>query len=206
MNYTEYIQNRKDFLHKNSQKDYVYIDADSNILISAPHGVVQTRLGRQKVAELGSIALALHLHKKTNTNFIAKTKNNFDDANFDESSPYKDEIKSHLSNLKYLIDFHGLASFRPYDVNLGINLGKNIAKNKQAFENLCTSLVQNGFIVSIDQPFAGGGKTIAGTFGDSIWTIQVEVNYHITNHPKSAKKLSLLVDIFTNWINTLKND
>lgn len=40
------------------------------------------------------------------------------------------------------------------------------------------------FVVSVDNPFCGGAKTIAGTFGGDIWTIQVELNYDITNNIK----------------------
>lgn len=207
MNFTQYIQARKDFLQRNSQKDYVYIDKGSNILLSCPHGVVQTRLGAQKTAELGSLNLALYLHETQNLNLIAKTMNNFDDANFDEVSPYKEEIKKNINKIDYIIDIHGLSGYEPSDINLGINFGKNILKNKELFDTLVNMLTHNGFVVSVDQPLSGGANTIAGTFADeNTWAIQIEVNYHITNNPRNKKKLTLLVNVLKLWLDTIKND
>lgn len=207
MNFTQYIQARKDFLQKNNQKDFVYVEKDSNVLLSCPHGVVQTRLGAQKTAELGSLNLALYLHETLGFDLIAKTMNNFDDANFDEVSPYKEEIKNHLNKIDYIIDIHGLSGYEPSDINLGINFGKNVSKNKEVFETLVNMLSHNGFVVSVDQPLSGGTNTIAGTFAnDDTWTIQMEVNYHITNNPRNKKKLVLLTNVLTLWLNTIKND
>ena len=207
MNFTKYVQTRKDFLQRNSQKDFVYIDKGSNILLSAPHGVVQTRLGAQKTAELGSLSLALHLHETLGLDLIAKTMNNFDDANFDEVSAYKDEIKNNLDKIDYIIDIHGLSGYEPSDINLGINFGKNIAKNKELFDTLVTMLTHNGFVVSVDQPLSGGTNTIAGTFAsDTTWTIQMKVNYHITNNPRNKKKLVLLTNVLNLWFDKIKND
>lgn len=71
---------------------------------------------------MGSLATALYLQKETNSFLIAKTKNNNDDANFDEKSEYKDTIYSLIETkgIKYVIDFHGLAAKRDCDINLGI--------------------------------------------------------------------------------------
>lgn len=89
------IQNsRKQFIINNSQKDHVVINSLANVLISAPHGVRQLRLGKIKGREIGSLATALFLKESTPSSFIAKTGNNNDDANFDEISDYKNSIIS----------------------------------------------------------------------------------------------------------------
>ena len=89
------IQNsRKQFIINNSQKDHVVINSLANVLISAPHGVRQLRLGKIKGREIGSLATALFLKESTPSSFIAKTRNNNDDANFDEISDYKNSIIS----------------------------------------------------------------------------------------------------------------
>ena len=84
---------RKRLIEENNRKDHVIIEGNNNIIISAPHGVSQVRLGKQKPSEIGSLATALFLRNNSNSFLIVKTRNNNDDANFDEVSNYKNSIK-----------------------------------------------------------------------------------------------------------------
>lgn len=174
---------------------------DSIIIISAPHGVSQNRLGKLKVAEIGSAKFALELNSRLNANLIIKTKNMFDDANFEENCAYRKEIDKMLLNnpkIKYLFDFHGLAQNRDCDINLGVNLGYNIKYDVEFYEKLLKDLLDANFKVSIDQPFSAKSKTIAGCFANkyNIFSIQVEINCSITNLTYNHEKLNLLIYIF----------
>lgn len=201
--------NRKAFLTKNLNQDHVIIKGNNNILISAPHGVSQVRLGKYKPPEIGSIATALFLQNKTNCFLIAKTKNNNDDANFDDDSNYKNSIEKLIQNhnIKYVIDIHGLAANRGFDVNLGTHLGKNIEKNEIVFENLVNSLIQNNFVTSIDNPFMGGLKTISGSVKNkfnNIFTLQIEINCSITNKAVNINKYNSLLNVLVDWLEQIK--
>ena len=198
--YNRFIKNRQNFLKENREEDFVFIDSESDILLSAPHGVPQTRLGIPKHEEIGSLAFALELYKRLNTKFIAKTSNNFDDVNFDEHSPDKTKISREISKINYIIDFHGLASSSEMDVNLGISLGENIKSNVDLYEKLFKMLKKNKFNTTVDTPYCGNLRTISGTFNDNAWTIQVEINSKITNNPKYKENLELLLSIFENWL------
>ena len=198
--FTNYYFRRKLFLANNRDKDYVYVKSSSRILLSCPHGVEQTRLGLRKYAEIGALAVTLELAERLDTNMIAKTSNNFDDANFDEISPYKNKIKKELDNLGYIIDFHGLSNKREMDVNLGTNFGRNVSSNPKLFQKLARALRNAGLVVTVDNPFSGGGRTISGTFGKSVWTVQVEINSAITNDKSQHKKLNLLLETLTTWL------
>jgi len=207
MNFKEIQNARKSFINKHKDEDHHIIVGKNNILISAPHGVSQVRLGRPKHSEIGSLATALFLQKETNSYLIAKTKNNYDDANFDEVSSYKTSIENLIksNNIKYLIDFHGLAAERDLDVNLGINLGQNIKSNEKIFNDLYNKLKKN-FVTLIDKPFKAGSRTIAGGIANkypNVWTIQIEINCKITNDYKYFKKYTMLLNILKDWINTL---
>lgn len=204
--YNRFIENRKNFMKSHRNEDFVYIDNQSDILISAPHGVSQTRLGFHKVAEIGSVAVALELTNRLKTKLIAKTKNNFDDVNFEKISPYKTKIYRERNKIKYMVDFHGLQSKSEVDVNLGINLGANIQRNVPLFESLVKKLKKNDFKVSIDTPYFASIKTISGSFKNRMWTLQVEINSSITNNPKNKQKLSLLLDIFEDWFKEMINE
>lgn len=207
MNFNQLHNNRKKFIAENKLKDHVIINGENNILISAPHGVSQVRLGKYKAAEIGSLALSLNLQKTTNSFLIAKTKNNNNDANFDEISSYKDDIKKLIKkhNIKYFIDFHGLAEKRECDINLGTHLGKNIDSNNLAFNSLQKSL-ENNFTVAIDQPFMAGSRTLSGSLRnefENLWTIQIEVNCGITNKRKNFKRFKALLEALESWIKSL---
>lgn len=199
---------RLKFLKKYQNQDHQIIIGENNILISAPHGVSQVRLGKRKFKEIGSLNVALALQNLTGSFLIAKTQNNYDDANFDQICEYKDDIDRLIvdHNIKYILDIHGLAVSRPCDVNLGINFGKNIETDVAAFDMLAKFLKNNNFEVSIDQPFSGGLNTVAGstkTKHPNVWTIQLEINSSLTIYPENFERLKLLINILVNWITLL---
>lgn len=200
---------RKRFLNENKGLDHVVENGENNILISAPHGVSQIRLGKVKVAEIGALSTAIYLKNNTKCYFIAKTKCNNDDANFDEVSSYKNSIRKLVKQygIKYIIDIHGLASNRECDINLGTHLGNNIKNNVSLFDKLNAQLKSNGFRVSIDQPFMAGTRTICSSIMrefEGIWTLQIEINCGITNKGENINKNVKLLSILEDWINSIK--
>jgi len=110
-----------------------------------------------------------------------------------------------MGMIKYLIDFHGLNKKRPIDINLGTNLGNNIKRNEEVFDFLFKCLEDEGFGVVIDNPFSGGGQTVAGTVAkdSDIWTIQIEVNYKFTSDKEKIVKLLELIDIIVKTIDKM---
>lgn len=210
MEYLEFRNARREFLEKNKRKDHAFILGSGDVLLSAPHGISQVRLGKRKVQESGSLCTALLLQQLTNSHLIAKTKNNFDDANFDPACEYRISLDRFVmnQNINFIIDIHGLASFREMDINLGTNLGRNIESNTKIFDDLEQTLKFAGFVVSIDQPFSGDTNTIAGSSKQkhpNIWTIQIEINSNLTNKKQNFKRFQKLVSILKNWINNIKN-
>jgi len=49
---TEIHKDRKKFVSANKTKDHVLVSGENHVLLSAPHGVKQTRLGKQKLQKL----------------------------------------------------------------------------------------------------------------------------------------------------------
>lgn len=197
---------RKVFVVRNKNKDHVFVEKENKILISAPHGVTQVRLGKRKVCEIGSLATAIFLAENSKCSFIAKTKNNFDDANFDEKSEYKSTLRKAISSQKieYLLDFHGLSPKRECDINLGTHLGENTKNNEEALNILIKKLTENNFKVFIDQPFMAGSRTIAGSMAKEfpdLWTIQIEINCAISNNKENFPKYQQLLFVLLDWIN-----
>lgn len=210
MNFNSLHTIRRKFVEENKNNDHVVGLGKNNILISAPHGVSQVRLGKHKFSEIGSLATLLYLKNHTKCFTISKTKNNNDDANFDEISPYKSSIQKLIDkyNIKYVIDIHGLAKNRQCDVNLGTHLGENIKNNLEIFEKLYQNLTDNDFTVCIDQPFMGGANTIAGSVvknNSKLWSLQIEINCSITNQKENFAKYKLLLEILSGWLNSINN-
>lgn len=208
MNFNNLQTYRRKFIEENKEHDHAVVDGKNNILLSAPHGVSQVRLGKYKFSEIGSLTTVLHLQKSTDSYLIAKTKNNNDDANFDEVSLYKSKIEEliYSNNIKYVIDFHGLSSKRECDVNLGTHIGKNIKPNEYAFDNLYNALTLNGFKTEVDMPFMAGNRTISGSVANNhpeVWTIQIEINCAITNKKENFTRYKLLLGVLTDWLNSL---
>ena len=209
LNFENFHQFRDDFLANHSAEDHVVLNGSNNILLSAPHGVFHIREGRELPHELGSIQTALYLQSKQDCMLIAKTKNNNDDANFDLLCDYRKSIDTIIKkhNIKYLIDFHGLSSRHGIDVNLGINGGSNIETNPKIYQSLKDNLETAGFNVSIDIPYNGGDRTIAGSTKKkfpNIWTIQIELNIDITYKIEYFDKYKTLLKVLDNWLSTLK--
>ena len=206
MNFYKLDRIRKYFAYDNQYEDYVFfVNQNSRVLISAPHAVSQVRLGENKVAEIGSLRSVLWLNILTQSSYIIKTKNNFDDPNWDVCSNYKNKLWEIVekNKVKYVLDFHGLASHRECDINFGTNLGFNIEQNVKVFDWLVSKLRNAGFVVSIDQPFKAGDNTVSWStkkkFND-IWTCQIEVNTKITNRPENFKKFKNMIEIFKEFI------
>lgn len=206
--FSNYVTRRRIFLKNNKEKSFVVQEGKIPFMISAPHGVSQVRLGNPKVAEPGSLSLALELCKRTGAHLIAKTQNCNDDANFEEICPYKDVlvkyIKSH--DIKFLIDIHGLKKIRGMDINIGTYLGENIKPNEKAFDFLNEKLESEGFVVSIDQPFFASPNSVATYVSKNcgIWTIQLEVNYKITNEYQNVERLTDLVGCLVEFIENVE--
>ena len=205
--YKDFIECSKPYLNnKKYKKGHTSILTKSKILISAPHGVEQTRLGKRKCSEKGSARFAIQLQKLLNSNIIIKTLNLYDDANFDLNCGYRKQMNKIIKKKHILIlfDIHGLAKHRECDVNLGINFGQNIKSNIFLYENIYNNLVANGFSVFVDTPFSGKYPTISADFSQrfNIFTLQIEINSAITGHKQNIDKLNLLLNIMSNSILT----
>ncbi len=201
------VKERKIFMQQHKEEDCFYELKNGSVLISMPHAVNQTRLGKVKYAEPGSVNLGLTLKDALNCSYIIKTKNNFDDANFDEQSEYKDTVKYLLSvkGIKYVIDCHSLKKSRDCDINLGIRFGENIKSNLKLYQSLVEKFKSAGFVVKIDEPFYASSKTISGYVSSNygVWSIQLEVNSKITNEAKNFKKFKQIIDIATSVFKNL---
>ena len=114
----------------------------TDILISAPHAVNQTRNEKEKFAEPYTAVIAKLLNKYYGYSIICKTKNIGDDANYDETSSYKDFLLKYCQKYKpiLVIDLHGLAKNRDCTINLCTDFGKTLQDDTEMLGEVIEAL------------------------------------------------------------------
>lgn len=206
--FKNFVKARKKFVSSHKKESFVILDGENNFMLSVPHAVEQVRLGRRKVAEPGTLSLALALKEKANLPIIAKTACMDDDANFDLLCPYRHKLKEYVDEhkIKYLIDVHSLAETREQDINLGVNFGMNIAPDEALFDFMYEEFAKEGFKVFVDQPFNGGIRTISSFISKEcgIWTMQLEVNCKFLRKEEYSQSLQKIIDVLVRTIDKTK--
>ena len=87
---------------------HIILQGSVPILISAPHAVGQIRHGKHKQSESYTGVLAQQLHRNVCFHAMIKTRNLYDDANYDEKSFYREDLISYINEkgIKLLLDIH----------------------------------------------------------------------------------------------------
>lgn len=162
------------------------IEGEKKILLSAPHCVEHTRENSTRPAETKTKAIVKALASSQKTYGVYKTKDEYNDANWDKECTYKSKVVELVNeeNIKSLIDFHGMAAHREQDICIGVNDGKNV----YGYDNLIGSMVrifkEYGIKnVTVDDPFAARHEYCVSTYTAtkcSIPTFQIEINCRYT--------------------------
>lgn len=179
----EHIRELEAFFRADHEKSHEILDGKLNVMVSAPHCVSQTRNGREKVAEVYTGVLAKLLNEEISCPVIYKTKNAGDDANYDKSSPYKDELRDYVKEhrIGFLLDLHELSPVRKIMIDIGTGNFKNIRDRDRAIVNqiLYSFGKYKTGIIQLDSPFAGAyHHTVSSTIHRKcgIPCIQLELN------------------------------
>lgn len=92
-NFYSLIDKYDSFLSKEKEESFTVKKSNkSKVLLSCPHAVSQLRQGRLKSAEKETGIIGLLLNELYGYPLIVKTSNQDDDANYDPSSDYKDNL------------------------------------------------------------------------------------------------------------------
>lgn len=199
MNFSENQKLALAELNKSNNHSFIIKSGRGCVMISAPHSVEQTRLGKIKFAEPQTGILAEMLHNVPGCHIIRKAQNRGDDANFDSVSDYKLALEKHVqyNNIKFLIDLHQLSSRRNVMINFGTGHGKNISN--KALLDICTSAfseIDSG-IIHIDTPFAASYiHTVSSTIHRrcNIPCLQIEINSRLLCDKYSEYSLNAVYD------------
>lgn len=151
------------------------------ILVSAPHAVRHYRQKKIKMSDQFTGSIAYLLNKLTGCHAIAATKLYGGDPNTDYPCIYKERITDFCSinKVKFVLDIHGAAREREFDVDLGTNKNKNLLGKVEILETLEQSFQDFGLSkVSYDHFAASGSNTVANYVARELGipAVQVEIN------------------------------
>lgn len=113
------------------------IEGSIPVLVSAPHSTSQIREGSEKVADTYTGSIALLLNELTDVYVIYSNKRTNQDPNYIIGGAYKEEMERLIEthDIHYVLDLHGAARSRSFDVDLGTDYGNSINEETLALIN-----------------------------------------------------------------------
>lgn len=179
------------------------IEGSVPVLISVPHCVDHMRDGRVKPAEVNTLSVALMVHRATGCHVIYNCDSTTD-PNHDEGGQYKDALTETVADkgIRLVIDLHGAAPDRDFDLEIGTGDGANIG-NDMIIVRLIEQLARLSFYtVDVDRHFkAAGANTISAYTHRNcgVPAIQVEINQK-NRSEKNPDKFDKTAGVFARFI------
>ncbi len=183
---------------KNSQKNHVILGGTKNILISAPHAVEQLRNEKIKYAEPETALIALYLNS-LGYPCIIKTKNENDDANFDEKSAYRDNLIKYCknNNIEFVLDLHQLSPERELDfcISTGGKENKNLLHCPELSNIMSDFLKKLNFTVLLNDPFDADQPNVVSRVcaNAGIMSVLLEINCRLVSDFCGATQLKTVM-------------
>ena len=182
------------------------------VMVSAPHSVSQRRQNTPKQGEFRSGTIVRMLRMLTQCHCIYKTRNDQDDANFDEENPYRTKLVEYIkqNQISHLIDLHIMSPLRNHDIDLGTAHGVNIGGNYGLVASIAQILAYNGISnVGVDRLFtAANPNTVSSTvFRETqIFALQIEMNWRLLDLPLGGESFLRVVESLERFIQFLQGE
>ena len=177
------------------------------VIISAPHTTKQIRNGREKEADVYTGALALLLHEITGFHVILNTKLG-EDPNYILGGHYKEVLGEHCLNheVEMVIDLHGAALNRTFDVDLGTSNGKTLSKQK--LDSIMDRFQEAHIEATVDKRFTAshpGTITYHSSNALKMEAVQIEINRKYRNPRRELGLFTVMVECLSGIIEMLTN-
>ena len=190
MNFEDKIKKYEEF---NGLFEYILINGNVPVLITAPHTMKQKRKdGTYKQAETFTKAIALYLNEICGTSCLIKIQDTGMDSNRDNHDEFKDELINFVkeNNIKLVIDLHGADRNRDFDVEFGTM--NNLTADFSTIKELEEAFKHNGIVnIEHNNPFKGGAITQYLYNLKDVEVIQLEINGRLRdyNHIEELENL-----------------
>lgn len=178
------------------------------VLLSAPHAVRHYRQKKIKMSDQFTGSIVYLLARLTNCHAIAASKLYGGDPNFDAPCIFKEKIAELCTGrkVKLVLDIHGAAREREFDVDFGSNRGKNLLGKPIILESLQRSFQDFGLSrISHDYFAASGPNTVANYVARELGipAIQIEINKHYRVPAQNPQGFHRLLGALAESINKL---
>lgn len=139
-------------------KNYQVFIGEVPILVSAPHAVCQLREGAVKDRDGMTGGIVEYLCEELGVFGIVRCWEAGDDPNYAEdewSAAYREEIVRLVREygIKWVFDIHGCLDKHGFDMDIGVNGGKNVGCDMAMVESLAENWRQQDLDVRIDGKF-----------------------------------------------------
>ena len=171
------------------QPEYVYLKGNIPVLLSAPHGAVQTRAGKIKEEDEYTAGLARLIGNRTGAHVIYVRRKSRTDPNADATAPYKQTLRQIVqeNKINFVLDLHGANKDRDFGIALGTMNGKSCSEEERqiivkTFEKYEISEAGNGLSrLDVDQLLPGEGNDrrepiVKFCHRNSLPAVQIEIN------------------------------
>jgi len=181
--------------------DFEIFKGNVPILFSAAHTMNQEREdGTIKPKESFTKAIVLYLNKYFDVYSIVKSHDTGIDSNRDNYDKFNVELRRLVkdNNIKLVIDIHGAARERDFDVEFGTlnNLSADFSTIKELEEAFTENGIKN---ITYNDPFKGGAITKGIYALDDVDVIQLEINGKYRNY-NNIELLEKIIISLSNFI------
>ncbi len=151
------------------------------VLVSAPHSVRHYRDKKIRMSDEFTGSIVYLLNKLTGCQAMAVSKFYGGDPNKDNPCIYKERVAEicQREKVKLVLDIHGVAREREFDVDLGTNQGKNLLSTDRILEILKHNFQIFGLSKISYDTFAASEPNIVTNYVDrelKIPAVQIEIN------------------------------
>ncbi|MFZ7104312.1 MAG: hypothetical protein ACOWWO_16875 [Peptococcaceae bacterium] len=151
------------------------------VLVSAPHAVRHYRQKKIKMSDQFTGSLVYLLNRLTGCHGIAAAKLYGGDPNWDNPCIYKEKLTDFCSRqkIKFLLDIHGAARERAFDVDLGTNGEQTLRGKGEILKTLAQNFKDFGLTkVSFDNFAVSDPHTVVNYVAREVGipSVQIEIN------------------------------
>jgi hypothetical protein len=164
-------------LASDSEPEFHHVAGQIPVLLSAPHGAVHTRKGKEKEEDEFTAGLACLLGEITGAHVLYARRKSLFDPNYYPGGAYKGALAEicRIANIHFILDIHGTSPSRPFGIELGTACGQSCPEHRERMVEIIESY---GFCQDhpdgpgklwVDRRFTGGGTEWIETVTRFVW-------------------------------------
>lgn len=192
---------------KDRVKGFLLQMGKGQTIVSTPHSCRHLREQNIKAQEYMTGAIGMYVREKTNCHLISSVRFDNCDPNWDEISPYRNELIETIrkENIHFLLDLHGMKdSF--YDIEFGTNDLANIDYSTELKKLIADFWKSCGYRIRFDGKFKASRPTCVSNsihMNTGIFCLQMEISSSIRSFAEKTLDFSNKMALFIELLNAI---